>query len=108
MVADIGNNFSYVFHIIGQFAILHFFTKQITQYSSEIFMSWKRKETSGIGKHTDKTADQSHIGKGIHLSDHSVFLIQEPPSRAELNLTFNASVIEITDHGGKNFVVGGV
>jgi hypothetical protein len=36
-------------------------TKHIAENSSEIFMTWKGKKTSGIGEHAYKLAEQSHI-----------------------------------------------
>ena len=70
--------------------------------------SWrgKGKKTSGIGKHTNKPAQQSHIGKCIDLFDHAIFLIKEPPGRSKLNFPRNRSIIEITDHGCHQFIIG--
>ena len=106
MVADIGNDFPDVLHVLRQLPFLDFFTEKVAKHPSEIFVSREGKEASGIRQHPDETADQSHIGKSVHLFDHPVFLVQKPPARAELYLAFDAPVVEVPDHRGKNLVVG--
>ena len=108
VIADIGNDFPDVLHILRKLPFFDLFPEQVTKHPSEIFVSREGKEASGIRQHPHETADQTHIGKGIHLFDHPVLLVQEPPAGAELYLPSDAPVVEVPDHGCKNLVVGRV
>ncbi len=106
MVTDIGDDFPDVLHVFRQLAFFDLFPEKVAEHPSEIFVSGEGKEASGIRQHPDKTADQPHVGKGVHLPDHPVFLVQKPPAGSELHFSLNAPVVEVPDHGRKNFVVG--
>jgi len=94
--------------IARQQSLLHFTAEQVAQYPTEIFVPGIGHKASGVGQHADELTQQSHVGKGIELSFHTVLLVIEPPARTELNLARCAPVLEIADHCGDQFVVTGI
>ncbi len=108
MVTDVCDELAKPFFIPRKLTVLDIFSKNIAKDPSEIFMTGKGEETSGIGQHTDKATHQTHVGEGIDLLFHPVFLIEIPPARAELDFSFDRSVIEVADHGCKYFIVSRV
>lgn len=68
-------------------------------------MTREGKKTSAVGQHPHKPAQQAHIAQGIQLIDHTVFLVHEPPSASPLHFTCNTTIIEISNHGSKGFIV---
>ena len=61
IITNILNHFSSPHHIIGQFTLFDFFSKNITKNSPEIFMPWVTHETATIRKHPYKPSQQAHI-----------------------------------------------
>ena len=62
-----------------------------------------REERTAIGKPTHEAAQQAENGQGIHLLHHTIHLVVKPPAAAELYLS-GLTTLEITEHGGNDFV----
>ena len=59
-----------------------------------------------IGQHADEARNQAAIGKRVNLPGHRLFLVEEPPAAAELDLAGHRAILEIADHGGQYIVIG--
>ena len=64
-------------------------------------------EGAAVGQHTDEAAKQAHVGQRLHLIDHAVALIVEPPAAAHLDLAGHAA-LEVAQHGRDDVVVAAV
>jgi hypothetical protein len=79
LVADVCNDFPCPRFIHRKLSIFHFLSDEITQDAPEIFMPGKRKETSAVCEHTNKSAQQTHVTQGIQLLHNTIFLVEKPP-----------------------------
>ena len=66
-----------------------------------------REERARVGEHTHESAQQSQYREGVHLTDHTIHLIIEPPARTKLDLS-GLSTLEVTQHRGNHLVGAGV
>jgi len=105
-VAYILYNVSDPVQIMGQNSVYHLGGEKIAKNPSKIFVAGIGKKTSGVGEHTDKSTDQSHIGKCVQLFFHPILLVEEPPAGPKLDFPPDTARIEIANHGSKNLVVG--
>jgi len=87
------------FHIHRILTVLCPSTDEVAHNTSEVFVTRIRNKRAAISKHTDEAGEHTEISKRLHLSYHTVSLIVEPPTRAELNLSGDGSLLEITEHG---------
>ena len=66
--------------IVGQQALLHIITKQVAEDTTEILVARIREERARVGEHTHESAQQSQYRECVHLTDHTIHLIIEPPA----------------------------
>ena len=104
MVADVPDQGTDPFYVVGQPPGFNIFSQAIAEDPPEILVSWKGQQASAVGQHAYKMAQQTHVGQSVQLFFHTVFLIEEPPGGTPLHLTRYAPVIEISTHGSKNFI----
>ena len=55
-------------------------------------------ELAAVSKHTYEAAEQAEVRESHHLLLHTVFLVEEPPSAAKLNLARDRAVLEVAEH----------
>jgi len=89
-------------------SLVYPFSDKITEYASEIFVTWVGNERTAVGEHSDEVADSAEVGKCLHLRFHSVALVIEPPARTELNFTGSGSLLEVSEHSSENVVILGI
>ena len=88
--------------------VLDIVAQYVAQRAAEILVTRIAQERAAVGQHAHETTQQAEIRQGHHLFLHAVFLIEEPPAGTELDLTRAASVLEIAEHGGDNFIGTGI
>ena len=60
-------------------------------------------ERTAVSKHAHEAAQETKHRQSIHLLDHTVHLIVEPPTAAELYLS-GLTTLEVAQHGSNYFV----
>ena len=68
-------------------------------------MARKGEKAAGIGEHTDEAGKQTCRAECIELEFHAIFLIEEPPTGAELDFAGAAAILECSSHGGEEIIV---
>ena len=107
VVRDVLNHLSKQFTVVWQQALLHVVSKHVTEDAAEIFMTRIAHKRTTVGQHTNKAAQQTQYGQGVHLALHAVLLVVEPPARAKLYLA-RLTTLEVAEHGSNHFVGTGV
>lgn len=107
-VADVFDHSADEFEVIGKFAIFHIAPDEITQHAAEILVAGERHKGTRIGEHSDEARQQAIVGKGVKLPLHSLFLVEEPPAGAELDLARDTTILIIARHRRHRVVIGGV
>ena len=64
-----------------------------------------RKERPTVRQHPDEAPQKAQRGQDVHLRLHPVFLIEEPPARAELDLAGRHAVLEVPEHRPDQVIV---
>ena len=85
-----------------------FIAEDVAKDASEVFVPGEAHEAAGICEHSDEAAQQSAAREGVELHFDPVLLIEKPPTAAVLDFSGYGSVLEVSDHGGKGVIVGGV
>jgi len=105
---DVFHHAADVGEVGGELAALDAGTEEVAEHAAEILVARVAEEAARVGEHADEPAEQAEVRQGIDLPLHRLLLIEEPPAAAELDFPGDGAVLEITDHGREDVVVGGV
>lgn len=94
LIADVSDEFFGPLGSIRNASSLYIVTDEVAEDATEVFVTRVGKERARIGDHSDESTEQTEVGKGVHLIAHTTFLIEEPPTRAVLNLSRSNAVLE--------------
>ena len=94
--------------VVGDFAFGGVGAEEIAEDAAEVFVPGEAHEAAAIGEHADPVGEEPEIAEGIDLPFHAFFLIEEPPTGAELDFARRVAVHEVAAHGGEGVVVGRV
>ena len=92
----------------GEFAVGKVAAEDVAEDPAEVLVARVADEAAGVGQHANEAAQQAERAERVHLLAHAVFLIQEPPSGAELHLAREGAVVEGVGHNGQKLVVLGI
>ena len=95
------------FAIVGQQPLLHIVAKEVAEDAAEILVARIAQERARVSQHAYETAQQAEHRQGVHLLDHAVHLVVEPPAATKLNLA-GLATLEVAEHRGDNLVGTGV
>ena len=68
-------------------------------------MARVRHERAGVCDHADEAREQPEIGQCVELLSHALFLVEEPPARADLHFGRNSAVLEVPGHRREGVIV---
>src|SRR5258708_24038792 len=97
VIADVADDLADPFQVVRDLDVGDLVAEEVAEDAGEVLVPGKGQETAGVGEHTDETAEHAHVGEGIYLGDHAVFLIEEPPAGAILYLPGDGAVVEVAD-----------
>ena len=75
MITDVLHHRTDPVDVVRKPTPFHVIAKGIAEYSSEIFMPWKRQEASAVCEHPDETAQQPHVRQDVKLFFYSILLV---------------------------------
>ena len=107
VVRDILDHAAQNLHVGGQQTALHIVGEEIAENATEVLVTRIAQERAAVGQHAHKTREQAKHREGVHLTDHAIHLVVEPPARTKLYLTGFAT-LEVAEHRGDDFVGTGV
>ena len=93
--------------IVGQQPLLHIVAKEVAEDAAEILVTRIAQERARVGQHTHKATQQTEHRQGVHLLDHAVHLVIEPPTATKLNLA-RLTTLEVAEHRGDDLVGAGI
>ena len=85
IVADVLHHLLYEGHFLSwQLAVFHVLTDEVAQATAEVLVARVGEERAAVGQHAYETTQQAEYREAVHLAFHTVELVVEPPSAAEL------------------------
>ena len=82
--------------------------EHIAKQAAVIFMAGISEERAAVRKHTYGLRDKPYLHKRFEVLTHTVLLIEEPPSRADLNSALNSLFLEAARKHRQRVVIAGV
>ena len=83
-------------------------TEHLAEYSSVILVAGICKERAAVRKHTYGLRNKTYLHERFKVLAHTVLLIEEPPSRADLYPALYPFLLEAAGKYGQSVVVAGV
>ena len=80
VVTDVFNHLAQQLAIVGQQSLLNIVAKQVAENATEVLVTRIAEERTAVGKHTYEAAQETQHAEGVHLADHAVHLVVEPPA----------------------------
>ena len=80
VVADVFDHLTQELAVVRQQTLLHIVAQQVAENTTEVFMTRIAQERTAVGKHTNKATQQAKYRKSVHLTNHTVHLVVEPPA----------------------------
>ncbi len=102
---DLAHHLTDEVDVVWQNSTLQIAAEEIAQDAPKVFVSWIREKTTAIGQHPDEASENAEMRKGVYLPLHRFFLIEEPPTAAELHLARESSVLEVAEHRREGVVI---
>ena len=93
--------------IVGQQPLLHIVAKEVAEDAAEVLVARIAQERARVSQHAHETAQQTEHRQGVHLADHAVHLVVDPPAGAALDLS-GLTTLEVAEHRGNDLVGAGI
>ena len=104
-VGNVGNNSAQRFNIVRELSVFNKLAEQLTENTSEIFVTSVGKEASGVGKHSYKACKVAEVAERNKLVTHTCLVVVKPPSRAVLDFAYGFGALEAAEDCADSLII---